>query len=75
MKEKRTLIRVVRNQEGQVSVDPSGRMNGRGAYLCKEPACFEKARKARAFNREFSAEISDEVYQDINRQMEDHVGK
>ena len=75
MKEKRTLIRVVRNQEGQVSVDPSGRMNGRGAYLCKEPACFEKARKARALNREFSAEISDEVYQDINRQMEDHVGK
>ncbi len=75
MKEKRTLIRVVRSQDGQVSVDPTGRMNGRGAYLCKDPACFEKARKARAFNREFSAEVTEEVYQDVAKQLEAHVGR
>ncbi len=75
MKEKRVLIRVVRNQEGRIAVDPSGRMNGRGAYLCRNSACFEKARKARALSREFSAEIADEVYQDIIGQLEEHVGK
>ncbi len=75
MKEKRTLVRVVRNQEGRVAVDPSGRMNGRGAYLCRDAACVEKARKARALAREFSTEISDELYQEIATLMEDHVGK
>ena len=75
MKEKRVLIRVVRNPEGRITVDPSGRMNGRGAYLCRDSACFGKARKTRALSREFSAEIGDEVYQDIIGQLEDHVGK
>lgn len=75
MKEKRTLVRVVRSQEGRVEVDPTGRMNGRGAYLCRDAACFEKARKARALSREFSMEISDELYREIAVHMEEHVGK
>jgi uncharacterized protein len=75
MKDKRTLIRVVRSQEGRVAVDPSGRMNGRGAYLCRDAACFEKARKARALSREFSMEIPEVLYQEIAAHMEEHVGK
>lgn len=75
MKEKKSLIRVVRNQEGQVAVDPTGRMNGRGAYICRDPECFAKARKSRALNREFSADIPEEVYEEVARQLEAHVGK
>lgn len=75
MKEKKALIRVVRNQEGQIAVDPTGRMNGRGAYICRDPECFAKARKSRALNREFSADIPDEVYEEVARQLEAHVGK
>ncbi len=75
MKEKKSLIRVVRNQEGQIAVDPTGRMNGRGAYICRDPECFAKARKSRALNREFSADVPEDVYEDVARQLEAHVGK
>jgi len=75
MKEKKYLIRVVRNQEGQIAVDPTGRMNGRGAYICRDPECFAKARKSRALNREFSADVPEDVYEDVARQLEAHVGK
>ena len=50
---KKELIRVVRNKEGQVFVDPTGKMNGRGAYICKNAECFTKAKKAKRFERKF----------------------
>lgn len=70
MKEKRTLIRVVKNSEGQVFVDPSGKQNGRGAYVCRDPACYAKVRKTKALNREFSADITDLVYDNVAAQLE-----
>jgi predicted RNA-binding protein YlxR (DUF448 family) len=48
---KRGLIRVVRDAEGRVAVDAGGRRNGRGAYLCHDPACWESAFKRRAIER------------------------
>jgi hypothetical protein len=48
--DKRTFIRVVRTPEGHVETDPSGKANGRGAYLCADPDCFEKARTRRRFD-------------------------
>lgn len=45
------LIRIVRDAEGRLAVDPSGRQRGRGAYLCSEPACWELALKRRALER------------------------
>ncbi len=75
MKEKKELIRIVRTPEGQLVFDASGRMNGRGAYLCKNVGCYEKARKARALNREFSMEVPEEVYMEIGKQLEEHVGR
>lgn len=75
MKEKKALIRIVRSNEGEISADPTGRKNGRGAYLCKDMACFEKARKAKALNREFEADIPEQVYDDVRQQMEGHVNR
>ena len=48
---KRGLIRVVRDAEGHVVIDPTGRLNGRGAYLCHDPACWEAALKRRSLER------------------------
>ncbi len=48
---KRGLIRVVRDAEGRLTVDPTGRQNGRGAYLCHNPACWDAALKRRALER------------------------
>lgn len=53
---KRQLIRVVRDGEGRVAVDPTGRRNGRGAYLCTDQACWNAAIKRRALERALRVE-------------------
>ena len=73
MKPKKELIRVVRSPEGDISLDFRGKASGRGAYVCPEPECLKKARKSRAFERAFSAHIPDEVYELLEKQMEDGV--
>lgn len=70
MKDKRELIRVVKSPENEIFIDPTGKKNGRGAYLCKDQACFAKARKSKSLNREFKMEIPAEVYEQLEKQME-----
>ena len=70
MKPKKELIRVVRSPEGAISLDFKGKANGRGAYLCPDPACLKKAVKARALERAFSAQIPQAVYDALAEQME-----
>lgn len=62
MKPKRELIRVVKSPEGEVSLDLTGKKNGRGAYICHNLECLRSARKTRQFERAFSLKIPDEVY-------------
>ena len=62
MRPKRELIRVVKSKEGDISLDLTGKKSGRGAYICKSVECFEKARKARKFERSFSCMISEDIY-------------
>ena len=69
MKNKRDLIRVVRSPEGTISLDFKGKMPGRGAYVCPDPACLAKARKSRALERAFETAIPAEVYDQLERQM------
>lgn len=69
-KEKRQLIRVVRSPEGEVSLDFSGKKNGRGAYLCPDPACLKKAIKAKALDRSLEVTIPQEIYDRLEKEME-----
>lgn len=62
MKSKKELVRVVRNKEGEVSLDLTGKKAGRGAYVCPDIACLQKARKARSLERALSCKIPEEVY-------------
>ncbi len=62
MKEKRELIRVVKSSEGEISLDKTGKKNGRGAYLCHNIDCLKKARKSKRIDRAFEVAISDEIY-------------
>ena len=71
MKNKRDLIRVVRSPEGTISLDFKGKLPGRGAYVCPDPACLAKARKSRALERAFETAIPAEVYDQLERQMGD----
>ena len=69
MKPKKELIRVVRSPEGEVSLDFKGKKPGRGAYVCPDPECLKRARKARALERAFSAPLPPEVWDALEEQM------
>lgn len=69
MRPKRELIRVVKSKEGDISLDLTGKKSGRGAYICKSVECFEKARKARKFERSFSCMISEDIYNSMEGEL------
>lgn len=61
MQPKKDLLRIVRTPEGAIEIDRSGRMNGRGAYLCGRRECLEKAIKTRALERALDQKIDEEI--------------
>ena len=61
MKEKKSLIRVVRSPEGEVSLDPTGKKSGRGAYVCREGSCLQRALKQRQLERQLQMTLTEEV--------------
>ena len=69
---KKEPMRIVKNKEGEIFLDPSGRANGRGAYICKDTACLKKAIKTKALNRAFKVEVSDEVYEKLLAELESY---
>lgn len=69
-KPKIELLRVVRSPEGEISLDFTGKKNGRGAYLCRNIACLKKARKSRRLERELGVEIPESVYDSLERELE-----
>ena len=64
MKEKKELVRVVKSGD-DISVDLTGRANGRGAYVCKSEECASKLLKQKALSRAFNTEVSEEVYKSV----------
>lgn len=69
-KAKRELIRVVRSPEGEVSLDFGGKKNGRGAYICPNLECLKKAIRSKALDRSLEVTIPEEVYQRLEKEME-----
>lgn len=65
--EKKDLLRVVKSKEGIVSVDTTGKLNGRGAYIKKDLEVLELAKKNKALDRALETTISDEVYEKIEK--------
>lgn len=61
MQQKQMLVRIVKF-DGEVSVDETGRKNGRGCYICKTADCYSAALKKRRIDRAFSMKVSDEIY-------------
>ena len=74
MKEKKQLVRIVRAPETEgepvsISLDLIGKKTGRGAYICNDPACLSKARKARRLEKGFRCRIPDEIYAQLEEQL------
>ena len=70
-KPKRELMRVVRKPDGQVELDFVGKVSGRGAYLCRDIKCFRKARKSRRIEANLSITIPEEIYDAMEREIEE----
>ena len=69
MKEKATLIRVVKSPQGEITLDFKGKMPGRGAYVCPDIECLKRARKSHALERTFETDITPEVYEALEKVM------
>lgn len=74
MKTKKELIRVVKDAENNIFFDPTGKKNGRGAYICKNVNCFERARKGKRLERAFAHSIGNDVYEMLAEQLQQSSG-
>lgn len=66
-KDKKELIRIVKNKEGQIQVDPTGKAAGRGAYLCNSVDCLEMAKRTKRLEKALETTIDEEIYEEIRR--------
>ena len=64
-KEKNELLRIVKSSDGEISVDLTGKKNGRGAYICKNEECLNKVIKSKRLEKVLDTHISDEIYETI----------
>ncbi len=69
MQPKNTLIRIVKTPEGEIKFDSTGKLNGRGAYVCKNAVCLDKAQKTGALSRAFSTEIPKEIFSRLSERL------
>jgi len=66
MKEKKGLTRLIREKNGEYKIDETGKINGRGAYICNDIECLKKAQKTRGFERSFKGKISENIYEQLH---------
>ncbi len=69
-KPKKELLRVVRTPEGEILLDFTGKKSGRGAYICHSVSCLKKARKSKRIDRSLNVSVPEEVYDRMERELE-----
>lgn len=69
IKLKKELIRIVKNKEGQIFIDKTGKANGRGAYICDNIECLEKAIKTKRLERTFETNIDTKLYEELKNTL------
>ena len=72
MKPKKELVRVVKTPDDEVLIDLTGRINGRGAYICPNAQCLKIARKSKRIEKSFQMQIPDEVYDKMEEELKNH---
>ena len=75
MKSKREMIRVLKTVDDEFVLDTTGKKNGRGAYLCFSKECFDRAVKGKGLERSFKQPIPKEVYDKLEKEMDDLEAK
>ena len=70
MKTKKEMIRVIKTSEGEIELDVTGKQNGRGAYMCAKQECLQQAIRSKGLERSLKQGIPREVYERLEREME-----
>ncbi|MBQ3035588.1 MAG: YlxR family protein [Lachnospiraceae bacterium] len=71
MKEKKSMMRVLKTPEGDIVLDTTGKKNGRGAYLCQSMECLKKAQKNKGLERSFKMSLSNEIYAGLEKEFKE----
>ncbi len=66
-KDKKDLIRIVKNKNGEINIDSTGKMEGRGIYICKDENCLKKAIKNKRISKTFEMEIESDIYENLKK--------
>ena len=69
MKPKAELVRVVKSPDGEISLDLTGKKNGRGSYICKSKECFQKSLKRKSFERAFGMKLPEQIAENILKEL------
>lgn len=72
LKPKKELIRVVKNNTGEISIDFTGKKPGRGAYICNSSECLAKTRKTKRLEKAFECSVSPEIYEQLIKEIEEN---
>lgn len=75
MKNKKEMIRILKTESEGIILDATGRKNGRGAYICPSAECLRKAVKTRGLDRSFKTQVPAQVYETLEKEMEQLVGQ
>lgn len=75
MKNKKEMMRVIKDAQGEISLDVTGKKNGRGAYLCFSEECLQKAIKSRGLERSFKMSIDRSIYECLQKEFEESIEK
>lgn len=68
-KPKKELARIVKNKEGEIKFDSTGKAAGRGAYICNNTECLKKAQKKKALNKAFQQDVTEVIYQQLSEEL------
>lgn len=71
MKDKREMMRILKTTEGSIVLDVTGKKNGRGAYLCKDKECLQKAIKGKGLERSFKMSIPKDIYENLQKEFDE----
>ncbi|MBQ2935103.1 MAG: YlxR family protein [Lachnospiraceae bacterium] len=74
MKGKKEMMRVLKTPEDTITLDTTGKKNGRGAYLCISKECLQKARKNKGLERSFKMSIPNDVYDSLEKEFDEENG-
>ncbi len=70
-KDKKELIRIVKNKQGEIAIDKTGKLAGRGAYICDNAECLEKAMKSKRLEKSFEMKIEDSIYEELRKRIKE----